>query len=305
MTTASLDLNFLDRQLEQLRRDIQYRQARLEADRRRAAEFAEKLRQLTEQRDLETLRKTGLDPDKVEVHTKEEIQLLRQDFEEFKKSPPPEGLGQRRERDRVLRQAVAIQADARTWLYPPAYACEPGSGGPDVVCYPPEAKINMKDYSSGLGGGWGCTAHGAGGLNWAGLWFLYWPPANGNLYVTPYVDIQGTVYVNAHDHWYTCTHAELRLKLWCNLYQFYWDSWTSVVVVNEHRHSSKASYWVDDTYTLPKSITVTAGTPVWIYLQADLWAYGASSHAIADGDFFSTAAKFIRVPQIWVDLVRF
>jgi hypothetical protein len=73
----------------------------------------------------------------------------------------------------------------------------------------------------------------------------------------------------------------------------------------QNRTGSSANYWVDDTYTLDSSTTVVANEPVVIYLKAELDVLGQSSHAIADGDFFTGADKFIRVPQIWVDLQLF
>jgi chitinase len=116
-------------------------------------------------------------------------------------------------------------------------------------------------------------------------WFAYWPPANGDLYVRPYFDIQGTVYVDAHDHWYTCTEANLRLALQCLLYQYYWEGGSGLNVVNENRTNSKTNYWVDNTYTLDRNTTVVAGEPVIIYLRGELRAQGWSSHATSDGDF--------------------
>jgi hypothetical protein len=71
------------------------------------------------------------------------------------------------------------------------------------------------------------------GAKWAELWFAYWPADNGNLYVQPHFDIQGTVYVNAHDHWWNCARAKLRLSLQCELYQCYWDGRASRDVVNK------------------------------------------------------------------------
>jgi hypothetical protein len=185
---------------------------------------------------------------------------------------------------------VAKEAGAHTWLTPPAYAYEPPQ---DTGCVASLAEINMEATSTGLGGGWGWWAHGVPPVLWRGLWFLYWPTDNGRLYVEPYVDIQGTVYVYANDHWYTSTEAELKLTLWCNIYQTYWGKWSSINVVDEYHTDSWVSYWVDDYYVPANSTTVVKGKPVWIYVEADLWAYGRSNSAIADGDFFGGAEKFI------------
>ncbi len=305
MITTNLDLPSLNQQIGKLREYMHARRARLEADFRRAAEFDEKLRQLTGPREIELLSKVGVDMQALEAQKKEELQLINQDFENFIKAKPPEGLGQQREKERILRQGVAKLGGARTWILPPAYACEPGSGGSDVVCNATLAELNMKDHSSGLGGGWGWLAHVTPPVEYAGLWFLYWPSANGNLFIDPYVDIQGTVYVNADDHWYTSTEAKLQLTLWCNLYQFYWESWSSIKVVDENRSDSSASYWVDGYYIPSNSTTVVAGTPVWIYVEATLWAYGRSDYAVVDADFFSGAYKFIRIPLVLATLVPF
>ncbi len=305
MANGTLDFRILDKQLEQLNAFTRARRKRMEEDFQRAAALDEKLRKLTGERQLEALRMTGLDLKTLEKYDQEELKLLQDDFKQFQNSNPPSDLGQGREKERILRYGVAKLGGARTWLLPPAYACEPGSGGNDVVCTTTLAELNMKAHSSGLGGSWGWLAHTYPPVKWAGLWFVYWPDASGNLFIDPYVEVQGTAYVVAHDHWYTSTQGILRLTLWCNLYQSYWESWSSVKVVDENRSDSSASYWVDGYYIPSNSTTVVAGKPVWIYVEAELWAYGKSDHAIVDGDFFSGAYKFIRLPLVLASLVPF
>lgn len=303
MNIDNFDRDRLGSQLEKLRKDIKNHNDRYGACLSYSPILNEKHQKLIEQKHLSnTLKKSGLDAKELEAQDKEEVQILLKNLEEFRKQSPPEGIGNHREQERIISNIAAKEAGANTWLYPPAYACEPpGIAG----CVAPLAELNMKVYSTGLGGGWGLWAHGTPGVRWQGLWFLYWPTVNGRLYVYPYVDIQGTVYIYAHDHWYTSTQARLTLTLWCNIYQFYWDNWTSIKVVDEYHTDSGASYWVDDYFVPGNSTTVVRGNPVWIYIEADLWAYGRSDHALAEGDFFSGAEKFIRIPQIWVQLVPF
>jgi hypothetical protein len=303
---AGLDLRALDVQWQQLSTEVRARRAVIEADRRRDVSRDLRTQKLTEQRDMDILRKVGLKIEALQEQDKAELQVMLSELEDFKKLPPPEPFGLPG-KDGLFRQIVAEQAGAHTWLLPPAYACEPGTVGPNVQCSPALAEWNMRDHSSGLGGGWGCWAYGGPLPSWTGLWFLFWPPVSGSLYVYPFVHARGTVYVNAHDHWYTCTDADLRLTLWSNLYQFYWDTWHSVDAIHEHRSDSSASYWVDRYYLwgLENSTTVVAGTPVWIYLEAELYAEGRSDHAVVDADFFSGADQFIRVPFIWTYLQPF
>ena len=132
--------------------------------------------------------------------------------------------------------------------------------------------------------------------------FYYFPPFSGELLVEPHVDFQGDVAVSAHDHWYTSTHAELRLKLHFDLFQHYWDGEQTATIINEHRHNSSAAYWANNHRIMSKSLSVSAHDVVWIKRTTSLFVKAQSSHAHVDCNFRTGANRRIRVEHIWLNL---
>jgi hypothetical protein len=222
-----------------------------------------------------------------EVETRAHNELL-------KVGHPPTRHGQK---DAVLLQQVSTLAHSHTWLYPPAYE---GWGNSEKCGFNLAlGEINTESHETG--DGWGIQAV-AYGTEYCTLWFYYFPPDSGDLLVRPHVDFQGNVAVSAHDHWYTSTHAELRLKLYFDLYQHYWDGEETVTVVDEHRHNSSAAYWLDDHRIVSKSLSVSTNDIVWIKLTVSKFVMAHSSHAHTDCDFRSGADRRIRVEHIWLTL---
>ena len=186
-------------------------------------------------------------------------------------------------------------------LAPPALSCN-ASG---AQCNPILGDMNIRVTSSGGGGAWGLIATAAGPPDFASLRFAFTPSTGGDLYVTARVDVSGTVYVVAHDHWYTSTRATARLATNCRLFQLYQDVGQEIVIVDENRTNSSASYWIVDSYYPTASTTVDAGVPVLIDVTVTLEGHGHSDHAKVDCDFSSGADKHIRVPSLDVLLVPF
>ncbi len=84
-----------------------------------------------------------------------------------------------------------------------------------------------------------------------------------------------------------------------------WEWGAPLAVVDEAGPNLSLSYWVNGHFVPSNSTTVVAGTPVWIHVVAELEVFGRSDHALAEADFFSGAARFIRVPEIEVRLNNF
>jgi hypothetical protein len=212
----------------------------------------------------------------------------------LKVEPPPPRRGQK---DAILLQQVAslVHADA---LLPPAYE---GWGNTEKCGFNLAlGEINTESHQTG--DGWGIQAV-AYGTEYCTLWFYYFPPDSGDLLVQPHVDFQGNVALSAHDHWYTSTHAELRIKLHFDLYQHYWDGEETVTIVDEHHHDSSAAYWVDDHRVVSKWLSVSANDIVWIKLTVSKYVVAHSSHAHTDCDFRRGADRRIRVEHIFLTLV--
>jgi hypothetical protein len=208
--------------------------------------------------------------------------------------PPPRSRGRK---ERIKLDKVAALAGSHTWLYPPAYE---GYGNSEACGF----NLALGEFnieSDQTGDGWGLEAV-AYGTQYCTLWFYYFPPFPGELLVEPHVDFQGNVAVSAHDHWYTSTHAELRLKLHFDLYQHYWDGEQTTTIIDEHRHNSSTAYWVNDHRIMSKSLSVSAHDIVWIKLTTSLFVKAHSSHAHVDVDFRTGASRRIRVEHIWLNL---
>src|SRR5574341_254346 len=177
MQAPCLDFKSLDQQFELLKKEVKAQRDRFEAERRRAAELDEKIRKLSGLRDLEILRKLGLDLESLRAHVKEELEIVQQNFDQFKKSQPPEKAA---ELDKItlLRRIKQQWAGALPFLFPPAFGCEPVKAGQNVACNATIAEINLRAKSTGLGGAWGLEAIATQPPLRADLWWTYMPAQN-------------------------------------------------------------------------------------------------------------------------------
>jgi hypothetical protein len=261
----------------------------------------------------------------LESDTKHEAELLSADHAAFVKSGRPQALVDRWRQRLVLGKSGSRAGSlgrraglsdvfhiptvwlplapppTNTQLTPPAISCDSSGAQCDSIL----GDMNLRVTSSGGGGAWGLLATASGPPDFASLRFMFTPAAGGDLYVTARVDISGTVYVVAHDHWYTSTSATAKLTIGCRLFQQYRDDGPSMVIVNENRTDSSAAYWVVDSFYPSASTTVDAGVPVLIDVWATLEGHGHSDHATVDCDFASGADNHIRVPNVDVVLVPF
>jgi hypothetical protein len=243
----------------------------------------------------EELKKAGINVNVLEQESEQELERQKAAHEELLKIQPPPVRRSRKEQ--VLMQQVAALAGSHTWLFPPAF--EGWGNSEDCGFNLALGEFNNERHMTG--DGWGLEAR-AYGTQYCTLWFYYFPRAAGNLLVEPHVDCQGDVAVSAHDHWYTSTHAELRLKLHFDLYQHYWDGEQTATIINEHRHNSSTAYWVDDHRIMSKTLSVSANDIVWIKLTTSLYVVAHSSHAHVDYNFRTGADRRIRAEHIWVNL---
>ena len=189
-------------------------------------------------------------------------------------------------------------------LTPPAIGCGPSNPNSNANCNKLIGEINLKTSVVGTGSGVGFDPNiTKRAVSTGHLQFVYWPVKSGSLYVTPAVDISGTVYVAAHDHLLTSTDARLWLTLECSIFQSYWDRGPRLTVVEEHHWDSSDGYWLVDTVFPNASSTVVAQESVLISITATITAEARSDHALVDADFFTGAEKFIRVPQISVAML--
>ena len=241
------------------------------------------------------LRRAGIDVAVLEEESERLREIEANEHNELLKvGPPPPRRGRK---DPILLQQVASLARSRTWLFPPAYE---GWGNSEKCGFNLAlGEINTESHQTG--DGWGLQAV-AYGTEYCTLWFYYFPPDSGDLVVQPHVDFQGNLAISAHDHWYTSTHAELRVKFHFDLFQHYWDGEETVTVVDEHRHDSSTAYWLDEHRIVSKSLSVSANDIVWIKLTVSKYVMAHSSHAHVDCDFRTGADRRIKVEHIWLTL---
>ena len=245
------------------------------------------------------LKRAGINLSVLEEESAKSAQKLEQTHKELLKiKPPPAKHGCK---EQIMLQNVAAVANVtdHMWLFPPAFE---GWGNAEECGFNLElGEFNIKMHSTGLGGDWGWGDYSAL-AEYCTMWFYYFPPHSGELLVVPSVDFYGSVAVNAHDHWYTDTHAEMYLLLHFDLYQHYWDGNQIVTIIHENRRKSSAAYWFDHLQVVSKTLSVSANDIVWIKLTISFWAAGVSSHAHVDCDFRTGASRRIKVPYIWVSL---
>lgn len=239
------------------------------------------------------LERAGLNVSMLEAESARLRELETAAHQEMRKVGVPPRRGPK---DANVLQQLASETQV-TWLYPPAYE---GWGNAEECGFNLGlGEINTESHETG--DGWGLQAV-AYGTEYCTLWFYYFPPHAGELTVSPHIDFQGDVAISAHDHWYTSTHAELRIKLHFDLYQHYWDGETVATIVDEHRHDSSAAYWVDDHRIVTKTLSVSALDVVWIKLTVSKFVMAHSSHAHTDCNFRTGSDRRIRVEHIWLRL---
>lgn len=241
----------------------------------------------------EELSNSGINVSVLEQESKREVERQRHAHAELKKVHPPPAIRGRKEQIAV-EQAAAL-ADTALWIFPPAY----DAWGNAEDCGFNLALGEINTARDMTGDGWGLQAV-AYSTQYCTLWFYYYPRTAGDLLVEPHVDFQGDVAISAHDHWYTSTHAELKLQLHFDLFQHYWDGEQTATIIDEHRHASSAAYWVNDHHIMSKTLSVSANDIVWIKLKTSLYVVAHSSHAHVDCDFRTGADRRIRAEHIRV-----
>lgn len=246
----------------------------------------------------EELKKAGINVKALEDESNAELEKQKRAFEELRKiAPPPRRRGQRARL--LLDQIVAFPLnDINTVIYPPA---QDGWGNAEDC----GLNVNLGEFNikgEATGSGWGIMATASPPPNTCTLMFYYFPPRAGELTVEPHVDFQGDVVLNAHDHWYTSTWAELDLKLHFDLFQHYWDGEQITTIINEHHQNVKKAYWVDDHRVLSKTLSVSANTVVWIKFMISYQHNAHSSHAHVAYDFRTGADRRIRVESIRIHM---
>jgi hypothetical protein len=260
---------------------------------------------------------------RLKAETKKEKRILQNDLTVFLKEAPPQALVALHRQKNLLSRVspyVANRLRAIPWalletngyahldepagpmqfqLTPPAMASEPMS--PFISAELGELNLHIR--SSGLGGAWGLGATARPSPAYGSLTFIFQPPVSGDLHVKAQVTMSGTVYVAAHDHWYTSTDGIVKITLGCRLFQSYIDAGPPLVIVDEHRWDDSAAYWVIDTFTPTASTTVIKEIPVLVDVWVSIEASGRSDHALVEADFRSGADKYIRVPSIDLTLI--
>ena len=257
------------------------------------------------------LQRAGINVAALEEDADKELQKWKRAHEEISKiTPPPPRRGRK---DRlILDQIAAMKSCARLTIPGPSIPDIdfPGYPRPTVI-YPPASfgygtveycginlalgEINIAGSLTGDGWGWTSTASSP---HYCVLIFHYVPPRAGNILFQPHIDFQGTVVLNAHDHWYTSTHARLKMKLHYDLHQHYWDGEQVMTLIDEHGGNINTAYWFEEHLVLSKTLSVSAGDVVTIKLQVSVDAHAQSSHAHVDYDFRTGSDKYIRVETI-------
>jgi len=291
------DLNYFLAQLKEFREDDQaqwkYQDQEMQRQLRILKEAGDSDEQFKEE-----LKKAGINVKALEDESNAELEKQKRAFEELRKiAPPPRRRGQRARI--LLDQNIALSFnDINTVIYPPA---QEGWGNTEDC----GLNINLGEFNikgEATGSGWGLQATASPPPRTCTLIFYYFPPRAGELTVEPHVDFQGDVVLNAHDHWYTSTWADLDLKLHFDLFQHYWDGEQVATIINEHHQNVKKAYWVDDHRVLSKTLSVSANTVVWIKLMISYHHNAHSSHAHVAYDFRTGSDRRIRVESIRIHM---
>jgi hypothetical protein len=305
---GELDLEGLQTKAGEITEDDRDRWAHFARDRQRSPVISPTLTNS----DLDALLSIGFNPENFEAQALEEQTALVEAAAQFHSSALPAELGLRTLQTSLTGEAPPpfpedVGFGLPPWLFPllfetaqlrpPAAAASRGHGAALL------GEIDVEASDSGEHGPFGTLydlggpdiGHGAS----SSVTFIYIPFFNGSLYVRPRVDVQGTVFIVSHGHWYTETWADLRLTLGCAIRQQFMSQSPPLTVVHEHKdHKSSARYWIQNSYTPAASTKVIAGEPVFITVIASLSVWGQSDHAVASADFASDADHYIRVPVI-------
>ncbi len=294
---ARPNLNYFLAQLKEFREDDQAQWKYAEKEMQRQARILKEVGGSDEQFKAE-LKKAGINVSALEEEEKHELQKQKRAFEELRKIEPPPARRGQKARILVDQNILQPQRDINTLIYPPA---QDGWGNTeDCGLNLGLGEFNVKGEATGEG--WGLQATASPPPPTCTLLFYYFPPRAGELTVEAHVDFQGEVAVSAHDHWYTSTHAELKMKLHFDLFQHYWDGEQTATIIDEHRHNSSAAYWVDDHRVMTKTLSVSANDVVWIKLMLSYKHNAHSSHAHVAYDFRTGSDRRIRVEYIRIHM---
>lgn len=241
--------------------------------------------------------KAGINIEALEYEERQEEEREGLLFDEIKKVDPPPKHHKIDVAD-IVNGGVFEIPDTNIWLLPPADSVE----GNNEHCGFNAALAEVNKKGRDKGDGWGIMASASGPPEECVLWFHYVPPRAGNLLVEPHIDFQGDVSINAHDHWYTNTSARLKIWAYFDLFQHYWDGVQTATIVDEYRTNSKTAYWVDTSPSMSKSLSVSAGTPVYIKIGIVAEYHAHSSHAELAFDFRTGADRRIAVEYIRLNL---
>lgn len=252
----------------------------------------------TDKQGKTALEKAGINVRALEEESSEAVRQLERSHKELLTIGPPPARSDRKQQALLnyissLRPEVALTNYRCDWFYPPL---QDAWGNSEECGFNLDlGEINIAAHSTG--DGWGLAAR-AYSWRYCTLWYVYFPPVAGDIFIEPHVDFQGNVAISAHDHWYTSTVAELKVKLHFDLYQHYWDGEETAVIIDEHRTNSSTAYWVDDHRVMSKTLSVSAHDPVLIKLKVAYYVVAHSSHATVDFDFRTGAERRIRVEHI-------
>jgi hypothetical protein len=305
-----VDAEEFEEQFQQVAREITEDHDRVAGERQQAIAFGERLNELRRESQLETLRSVGVDVDGLQRLGEKEVERIHKNLAEFRKSATAARPDSRRQhREAILRRAQAAgtmpQASqpppiSECWARPEANFCNT-SGGPNVQCVRETSQMEIKEHSTGLGGSLGIWAFGTL-PSWGFFLYAYLPPVNGRLYVSSFPWLRGDYYLESDDHWWSSTEASLNLtvrsRIW-NLDGLYEDAPDSITVIDKSISDGTIAHTIDAVPWLQVSTNAVANRPVIVHVEAELDAIGRSDYAVADGDFFSGAERFVRVAYIW------
>lgn len=283
-------------QLEELKQEDSARWKYLKSESERQTALLKQQGDSEEQYKIQ-LAKAGMNVEALEKESSEEEERERRLFDEIKRVEPPPKRKKFPVAD-IINGGVFEIPDTNIWILPPADSVE----GNNENCGFNAALAEVNKKGRDKGDGWGIMATASGPPEECVLWFHYVPPRAGNLLVEPHIDFQGDVAIKAHDHLYTNTSAELKIWAYFDLFQHYWDGVQTAVVVDEYRTNSKTAYWVDTSPSMSKSLSVSAGNPVYIKIGIVADYHAHSSHAELSFDFRTGADRRIAVEYIRLNL---
>ncbi|HRV96283.1 MAG TPA: hypothetical protein P5526_29290 [Anaerolineae bacterium] len=253
----------------------------------------------TDKQGRAALEKAGIDVRVLKEQSSEAVKQMEKAHKELLTIGPPPARSGRQQPPALLNYLSSFRPDVALtnyrcdWFYPPLQ--DAWGNGEECGFNLDLGEINIAAHSTGDGWGLAATAYS---WRYCTMWYVYFPPAAGDILIEPHVDFQGNVAISAHDHWYTSTVAKLKVNLLFDLYQHYWDGEEKAVIIDEHRTDSSTAYWVDDHRVMSKTLSVSAHDPVLIKLTVAYYVVAHSSHATVDFDFRTGAERRIRLEHI-------